>query len=131
MLNVIAIIIIAVAIAVGLWERRYTHRLETESLSSASPWRTMAILFAFEALGVGASIYITRSLVRPDQNPILLSLIVACANFAGIYSARVKTDPVTPVEIFQYFKDGLLWPTALPTLAATLSQTPGGGAGQG
>lgn len=131
MLTIIAMIIVVVAISLGLWERRYTRRLETESLASSSPWGIAAILFVFEALGVGASLYITRSLVRPDQNPLVLSLIVACANFAGIYSARVKTDPVTPVEIFQYFKDGLLWPTALPTLAATLSQTPGGGVGQG
>lgn len=131
MLIIIAIIIVVVAITLGVWERRYTRRLETESLSSNSPWTTATILFVFEALGVGASLYITRSLVRPDQNPFILSLIVACANFAGIYSARVKTDPVTPVEVFQYFKDGLLWPTALPTLAATLSQNPAGGAGQG
>jgi hypothetical protein len=48
-------------------------------------------------------------------------MIVAGANFAALFSTRVKLDPITPLELFQYFKDGLLWPTALPTLAATLS----------
>ena len=78
------------------------------------------MLFIFEIAGVFASFYITRAVLKPEQSTIILSFIVAAANFAGSLAAQDFKAPLTPLQLFLFFKDGLLWPTALPTIAHTL-----------
>ena len=47
---------------------------------------------------------------------------------AGALAARDLKQPLTPLEPFLVFKDGLLWPAALPALAHTLGvSNPAGG----
>ena len=115
-----AIIIVSFTLWSGVTDRR-VRSAPVGTLGAPTPWLIALALFACEALGVGASLYLTHSYAVADRNPFIISLIVACANFASLFSTRLRQDPITPLELFQYFKDGLLWPTALPVLAATLS----------
>lgn len=80
------------------------------------------ILFVFEVLGVAASFYITQPVLKTGQRTLILSLIIAAANFGAVIQARGGADkPLNLMEPFISFKDGLLWPTALPAIAKVLA----------
>lgn len=123
-LVLISIAIAAVALIVGFLQRKkFGLGLPASSLSRAkktSPWIVAIVLLVFEVAGVFGSFYITQAVLKPGQNVVILSLIVAAANFAGTLTARNLTVPLTPIDAFLFFKDGLLWPAALPTLAKSM-----------
>jgi hypothetical protein len=127
-LTVVAVAIAVAAVLIGVAQNRATQSLPSETLGpkptrragGGSPWLVTFVLLACEAAGVAASFYITHSALKPGQSVILLSLIVAAANFAGSITGRKLSTPLTPLDIFIFFKDGLLWPAALPALARAL-----------
>jgi hypothetical protein len=128
-LIIVAVVIAAAAILIGVAQNRATQSRPSDTLGrkttrktggSGSPWLVTLVLLACEAAGVAASFYITQAVLKPGQNVILLSLIVAAANFAGSITGRKLSTPLTPLDIFIFFKDGLLWPAALPALARAL-----------
>jgi hypothetical protein len=115
-------IIAVLALAIGLVSRGRTTE-PVVILGRANvwrPWLIAGVLLVCETIGVLGSFYITRSTLASSQNTIALSLIVAAANFAGGLTARGARARLTPAELFVFFKDGFLWPAALPTLAHTL-----------
>lgn len=126
----IAMAIMLVALGVGIVERkRLRASFPIESLGQAGGmqlWIVVATLFVFEALGVAASLYLIHAILEPSKNLVILSILIAAANFGGLLSARQDDAPIRPQEIFLFFKDGLLWPAALPSLAATLGVAVGG-----
>jgi len=123
-LILISAVIAAVALFIGYTQRKkFGLTQPTDSLSrgkKARPWIVALVLLAFEVAGVFGSFYITQAVLKPGQNVVVLSLIVAAANFAGTLTARNLTAPLTPMDAFLFFKDGLLWPAALPTLAKSM-----------
>lgn len=125
-----SIAIAALALVLGWMGRRPRAAREAESFGTdgeggARAFKVAAVLLVCEVLGVAASFYLTQTVLRPGQNVLVLSLIIAGANFAGALQGRGSlNDPLRPTELFQFFKDGLLWPTALPVLAETLGTTP-------
>jgi hypothetical protein len=134
-LIIVAVVIAVAAVLIGLAQNRSKQSLPSETLGrkatrkmggggDTSPWLVTFILLACEAAGVTASFYITQVALKPGQNVILLSLIVAAANFAGSLTGRKLSTPLTPLDIFTFFKDGLLWPAALPALARALGVNP-------
>jgi hypothetical protein len=129
---VIALAIAAVALVLG-W---LSHRRRLRPLPQAdalgtderTKWKVTVILLACEIAGVAASFYLTQATLRPGQNVFVLSCIIAAANFAGALQGRGGLDqPLNPTELFAFFKDGLLWPTALPVIAETLQSAPPAG----
>ena len=116
-------VIAAFALALGFYERR--HRAEPQMLGKGvKAWGVAVGLFACDALGVLASFYISRPVLQPGQRIVVLSLIVAAANFAGALEARPARARLRPADLFQFFKDGLLWPAVLPALAKLMGTTP-------
>jgi hypothetical protein len=87
---------------------------------SSSRWLATFVLFFCELLGVAASFYVTKVTLHPGQSTFLLALIIAAANFVGAFAARGSTAELKPLEPFLFFKDGALWPTALPVIANAL-----------
>jgi|HubBroStandDraft_2_1064218.scaffolds.fasta_scaffold553024_1 hypothetical protein len=85
-----------------------------------SSWLAAVVLFVCEALGVIASFYLTSVVLHPGQSMFIIALIVAAANFGGAFAARDGARELKPLELFNFFKDGALWPTALPTIAKAL-----------
>lgn len=116
--------IAVIALIIGFAQRRgFGVVLPGNSLSKGkktNPWIVSAVLLVFEVAGVFASFYITQTILKPGQNVFVLSLIVAAANFAGTLTARNLEAPLTPLDAFLFFKDGLLWPAALPALAKSM-----------
>jgi hypothetical protein len=123
-LIVVSVAIAAVALVIGYAQRKkFGVTQPADSLARAKkarPWIVALVLLAFEMAGVFGSFYITQAVLKPGQNVVLLSLLVAAANFAGTLTARNLTAPLTPIDAFLFFKDGLLWPAALPTLAKSM-----------
>lgn len=123
-LILISIAISVLALAVGVAQRMGPRQIRpADTLSrrkGQQSWLTAIVLLACEVAGVLASFYITQAALKPGQNVVMLSLIVAAANFAGSLTARDLTAPLTPTDFLVFFKDGLLWPAALPTLARSL-----------
>ncbi|MEA5605461.1 hypothetical protein [Nostoc sp. UHCC 0252] len=76
-------------------------------------------MLSCETAGVLASFYIAQPVLKSGQSVFILSIIVALANFTGAISAK-RDETLKPFELFSYFKDGLLWPTALPAIAKAL-----------
>lgn len=128
----IAALIAAVALLLGwLSHRRRSRPIpEADALGTdeGRKWKVTLALLMCEILGVAASFYLTQTTLRPGQNVFILSCIIAAANFAGALQGRGGLDkPLDPTELFQFFKDGLLWPTALPVIAETLQNAPPAG----
>lgn len=88
-----------------------------ESSKPWMPWAVALVLFVCEMIGVWASFYVTRVVFAPGQNPILAYVVVGAVNFATTFGTRPKDTPIVPLDLFQYVKDGFLWPAALPALA--------------
>jgi hypothetical protein len=125
MLIGIAVIIMLVALVAGWLERRqkqdaFVHETLARRKTPRSQWLRAGVLLLAEMAGVAASLYITRALVPPDRNPVVLSILIACANFGGSFVGHDKDAPLSPQDLFVFFKDGLLWPAALPAIAETL-----------
>lgn len=93
-------------------------------------WKIAGILFVTEVVGVLASFYLLQPVLKSGQNVIVLSLIVAAANLAGSLSARVDGQSIKPLEALQHFKDGLLWPAALPAIAKAVGLAAASASGQ-
>lgn len=130
-LIILSIVIAVFALAVGFAGRLFGRTYQAEALGQAKPWNpwlVAAILLVAEGVGVFASFYITQATLKPGQNTVVLSLIVAAANFVGTFNGLKKKldDGLDPIEPFLFFKDGLLWPAALPALAHAIgiSTTP-------
>ena len=122
MLVATALLLSLIALSLGYWERRQLRACQpSDMLSSSSPWHawlSIGILFICEAGGVAASFYVRSVPLITGSNLLVLSLILAAAKFVGAIAGRTADAPIRPIEPFLYFKDGFLWPTALPLLAA-------------
>jgi len=120
----VSVAISVIALVIGLTQRKkFGFSLPADSLSKGRKtniWMVAIVLLVFEVAGVSASFYITQAVLKPGQNVFILSLIVAAANFAGTLTGRSLTAPLTPLDAFLFFKDGLLWPAALPALAKSM-----------
>jgi hypothetical protein len=122
-LTLISVLIAALALGIGIAQKKLRQSRPADTLARGGggrPWLVTLVLLACEVAGVAASFYITQAALKPGQNVILLSLIVAAANFAGSLTGRKLSAPLTPIDLFSFFKDGLLWPAALPALAQAL-----------
>ena len=123
----VTIILSLTALGLGWLDGRAQPLMVTD-LGSArrnrySVWAATFALFAAQAAGVMASFYLVGQALKAHQNIWILSLILAAASFGGALAARGSRKDVRPAEIFQFFKDGLLWPATLPTLAKVLHVT--------
>jgi hypothetical protein len=120
----VTIILAGVALYLG-WNERHKRPVQQADAFAMSDthkvWVSVAILFIVQVVGVVASFYLTARAFGPQQNVWLLSLILAAASFGGAISGRDSHADISPPELFQFFKDGLLWPATLPTLAKALN----------
>jgi hypothetical protein len=122
----ITVVLALAALALGWHERLAQPSSPVANLGPADRkaykiWVGVFALFVVQAAGVAASFYLVSQVLKPQQSVWPLSLILAAASFGGGLAARGSRVSVRPAEIFQFFKDGLLWPATLPTLAKVLN----------
>lgn len=126
----VTVVLALMALGLGWHERRAQPVPLVTDLGPAHRnryklWLGVLALFAAQVGGVAASFYLVSHALKPQQSVWVLSLILAAASFGGGLAARGSRADIRPAEIFQFFKDGLLWPATLPTLAKVLNITTG------
>lgn len=83
-------------------------------------WKVAAVLFGAEFLGVYLSFTVTQPVLKAGQSIFGIALLIAAANVGASLSTRAADAPIKAAELFQYLKDGLVWPAAVPTIATAL-----------
>jgi hypothetical protein len=126
LLIAVTVVLAAVALVLGRQEGRAQPMPPVKDLGSShrrkqGPWVAALGLFVAQALGVAASFYLVSHVFTPPHNVWLLSVVLAAASFGGGLAARGSRVDIRPAEIFQFFKDGLVWPATLPALAKVLN----------
>jgi hypothetical protein len=121
----VTVALATVALVLGLHE----YRAQMKPVNAFGPgrrkwyklWLDVGVLFVAQSTGVAASFYLVSHVLQLQHSVLLLSLILAAASFSGGLASRGARVNIRPAELFQFFKDGLLWPATLPTLAKALN----------